>query len=164
MNISKQKIIIFFLISLFLFSGIFGIQSCGKNDAPGDPNTSLQLTDEQLQGGQNGSIKLTTALAFAQQLQGISTEESINFKVGRSFFHTSWVTAPSSTVSVDGLGPLFNATSCNSCHVEDGRGRTPFSPLESLSSVIIRLSIQGEDAHGGPNPHPDFGLQFRNRS
>lgn len=164
MKVRKTKILIFSLFTGFIAGGLFSIQSCNKQDVPVDPETSMQLTGEQLQGGQTGSIDLVSGQAFAQPLPGLATADVIDFKVGRSFFHTSWVTAPSSTSAVDGLGPLFNAISCNSCHVEDGRGRTPFSPTESLSSVLIRLSIPGKGIHGGPNPDPELGLQLRNHS
>ena len=122
----------------------------------------IQLAREELQGGENGTINLASANAFAQPIPPMLTADVIDFKVGRSFFHTAWVIAPSSTKAVDGLGPLYNARSCNSCHVGDGRGLTPSSPEEQLSSVLIRISMPGQDSHGGPNPVPDLGLQLRN--
>jgi CxxC motif-containing protein (DUF1111 family) len=153
-----------------LLIGVTGLFVTGLNlyllgctDHDLSPNIN-SLTTEELQGGENGTINLATNDAFAQPIPPMLTSDVINFKVGRSFFHTSWVTAPSSTQAVDGLGPLFNANSCNSCHVEDGRGRTPFSSAEQLSSVLIRLSMAGQDIHGGPNPDPDLGLQLRNNA
>ena len=35
---------------------------------------------------------------------------------------------PSSTKSSDGLGPLYNARACQSCHLKDGRGHPPRGP------------------------------------
>ncbi len=134
---------------------------CSYNDLS---PSGIQLTDEALQGGENGTINLASNVAFTQPIPAMPTADVINFKVGRSFFHTNWVTAPASTQAVDGLGALFNANSCNSCHVEDGRGRTPFSSTEQLSSVLLRISTAGQDPHGGPNPDPDLGLQLRNNS
>jgi CxxC motif-containing protein (DUF1111 family) len=157
----KKPLVIGVLAACVIFSSY--LTACSKHDVT--PTTSTdQLTDEQLQGGVNGTINLATSDAFAQPIPPMLTADEINFKVGRSFFHTNWVTAPSSTTAVDGLGPLFNTSSCNSCHVEDGRGRTPFSAGEQLTSVLMRLSINGQDPHGGPNPDPDLGLQFRNAS
>lgn len=164
MNAPRRKSLVLFSILTFIVLGVVLVQSCSKKDSVGNPNDTMLLTDEPLQGGENGTINLASGEAFAQPIPPMLTADVINFKVGRSFFHTNWVTAPSSTASVDGLGPLFNASSCNSCHVEDGRGRTPFSPSEELSSLLIRVSIPGESVHGGPNPHPEFGLQLRNRS
>lgn len=166
MDIHLKKYGVLAFIFAITGLGVFSIQSCSKHDdiPSQDPNETMQLTDEELEGGINGSINLSTNLAFAQPLPPMLTADEINFKVGRSFFHTNWVIAPSSTQAVDGLGPLYNARSCNSCHVEDGRGRTPFSATESLSSLLIRLSVAGKDAHGGPNPDAELGLQLRNHA
>ncbi len=150
------------VISLSMAMTIY-LQGCSKHEVSPDQPTG-QLTDEALQGGVNGTINLETGEAFAQPIPPMLTADEINFKVGRSFFHTAWVTAPASTTAVDGLGAIFNTNSCNSCHVEDGRGRTPFSATEQLTSVLMRLSIAGQDPHGGPNPDPDMGIQFRNNA
>jgi len=158
----KKPVIIGVLISFVLGSGY--LAGCSKHGATPSTDNAYELTDEALQGGVNGTINLETGDAFGQPIPPMLTEDEINFKVGRSFFHTNWVIAPSSTTAVDGLGPIFNTSSCNSCHVEDGRGRTPFSAGEQLSSVLIRLSQAGQDPHGGPNPDPDLGVQFRNNA
>jgi len=158
-----KKPLVFGLLSLF-FALTMYLESCSKNDTTPAATTTDQLTSEELQGGVNGTINLATSAAFAQPIPPMLTADVINFKVGRSFFHTNWVTAPASTTAVDGLGPVFNTSSCNSCHVEDGRGRTPFSDTEQLTSLLMRISIPGQDPHGGPNPDPDLGLQFRNNS
>ena len=159
-----RKAIVIGIINLIIVFNIY-LAGCSKHDPnPGNPGDNNQLTDEELQGGVNGTINLQSDQAFAQPIPPMLTADVINFKVGRTFFHTNWVTAPASTQAVDGLGPIFNTSSCNSCHVEDGRGRTPFSATEQLSSLLIRISASGKDAHGGPNPDPDLGLQLRNNA
>ncbi|WP_158799208.1 di-heme oxidoredictase family protein [Pedobacter sp. L105] len=158
-----RKPIVMGVISLFVVLTIY-LESCSKQEATPASSDATQLTNEELQGGVNGTINLSTSAAFAQPIPPMLTADVINFKVGRSFFHTNWVTAPASTQAVDGLGPVFNTSSCNSCHVEDGRGRTPFSGSEQLTSLLMRISSPGQDPHGGPNPDPDLGLQFRNNS
>ncbi len=35
---------------------------------------------------------------------------------------------------------------------------------EQISSLLIRVSIPGTDAHGGPNPAPGFGGQLQQRA
>ncbi len=157
----RKKTLVIVALALAVAISNFCLPGCTYHDL--NPN-AIQLTNEELQGGENGTINLASGDAFAQPIPPMLTADVINFKVGRTFFHTSWITAPSSTQAVDGLGPLFNANSCNSCHIEDGRGRTPFSATEQLSSVLIRISIAGQDPHGGPNPDPDLGLQLRNNS
>jgi CxxC motif-containing protein (DUF1111 family) len=166
MKLNRPIFVVGILCTFIALNGY--LSGCHKSGVTANPglttDTTYILTNEPLQGGINGTVDLATSEAFAQSIPPMLTEDVINFKIGRSFFHTNWVTAPSSTQAVDGLGPIFNTSSCNSCHVEDGRGRTPFSSGEQLTSVLIRLSIAGLDVHGGPNPDPDLGLQFRNHA
>ncbi|HEY9228450.1 MAG TPA: di-heme oxidoredictase family protein [Gemmatimonadaceae bacterium] len=63
-------------------------------------------------------------------------------------------------VAKTGLGPLFNNSSCEACHVGDGRGRPPL-PGESFQTMLFRASIPGTDPHGGPNPAGLFGGQLQ---
>lgn len=62
-----------------------------------------------------------------------------------------------------GLGPLYNNISCVSCHVGDGRGKAPL-PGDLFQGMLLRISIDGTDPHGGPNPAPGFGGQLQQRS
>ncbi|MEK9968603.1 MAG: di-heme oxidoredictase family protein [Ferrovibrio sp.] len=78
--------------------------------------------------------------AFSQSSANMSFERQLDFKVGDGIFRKLWVPAPSSTRSSDGLGPLFNARGCQSCHLRDGRGRPP-AAKEAATSMILRLSI-----------------------
>src|SRR5262249_41548855 len=59
-----------------------------------------------------------------------------------------------------GLGPLFNNTSCEACHFGDGRGQPPADGV-SFSTMLFRLSVAGQDEHGGPLPAPLFGGQLQ---
>jgi CxxC motif-containing protein (DUF1111 family) len=140
------------------------LDGCKKPAESTDPNVTMQLTDEELQGGQNGTIGLATSVAFSQPYNALSSADNLSFTVGRTFVHSNWIVPPSSTTAVDGLGPLYNATSCNACHIVDGAGNTPPTPSDNITSVIIRVSIPGQDPHGGPNPDPQYGLQIRNHA
>jgi CxxC motif-containing protein (DUF1111 family) len=91
-------------------------------------------------------------------------EWQADFFVGNSFFNNNWVIAPSSTAKRDGLGPVFNARSCSSCHFKDGRGRPPIETDEAILSILIRLSIPGKGPHGGPLGDPNYGTQFNPKS
>ncbi|WJH42227.1 c-type cytochrome [Aliirhizobium terrae] len=46
---------------------------------------------------------------------------------------------PSSTQASDGLGPLFNARACQSCHLKDGRGHPPEGAADA-TSMFLRLA------------------------
>lgn len=61
-----------------------------------------------------------------------------------------------------GVGPLFHNTSCESCHLGDGRGRPP-NAGEQIETMLFRVSIPGTDPFGGPNPAPGFGGQLQTR-
>jgi CxxC motif-containing protein (DUF1111 family) len=81
--------------------------------------------------------------AFSHFSHGIGFEGEARFKVGNAIFRKLWVSAPSSTKASDGLGPLYNARACQSCHFKDGRGHPPKAnyPDDNAGSMFLRLSI-----------------------
>jgi len=98
-------------------------------DRPGGEATSRGSTD--------------TAAAFSEPSGNMGFAKELDFKIGNGLFRKLWVSAPSSTKSSDGLGPLYNARGCQSCHLKDGRGHPPRSDrIEDRSvSMFLRLSI-----------------------
>lgn len=70
----------------------------------------------------------------------LTPSERLAHSQGASFFHKPWVSAPSTTTDRDGLGPLFNAHSCESCHRNLGRGHLPRSSTRDSSGLLFRLS------------------------
>lgn len=99
---------------------------------------------ETMQAGAATVKKLINADIFSQPSANMSFEGRQQFLVGNGLFRKDWVSAPSSTQASDGLGPLFNARSCQACHVKDGRGTAPgFDPLEQSEAValLMRLSV-----------------------
>lgn len=108
----------------------------------------------------DGTIALASREAYSQPLPGISEDERQAFLRGRSLFNQSWVVAPAQDSQVDGLGPLYNRLACVSCHAKNGRGKAPAGPGERMQSMLVRLSIPGRNAHGGPLPHPAYGDQL----
>lgn len=102
----------------------------------------------------------TTRDAFSLPMPNLTESERRAFFVGNSFFNQNWVEAPASVGSRDGLGPLFNARSCSGCHFKDGRGRPP-DARQPLDSMLLRVSVPGTDAKGGPLPHPQYGGQIQ---
>lgn len=79
--------------------------------------------------------------AFSQASANISFEGELDFKVGNGLFRKLWVSSPASTLASDGLGPLFNARSCQRCHLKDGRGHPPEGPDDNSISMFLRVSI-----------------------
>jgi len=99
--------------------------------------------------------------AFGQVFQGLTPDQLFLHDVGDKAFEAIFVTAPAPKNS--GLGPVFNAVACAACHISDGRGKPP-GDGEQLVSLLIRMSIAGEDPHGGPAEAPGFGGQFQQRA
>ncbi len=104
--------------------------------------------------------------AFGLPAPGLSNEERRLFEIGDSFFTQSWVTAPASTDARDGLGPVFNAAACSSCHVLDGRGSPPDPTGEQATlGLLLRLSVPGADpTTGAPLPDPTYGDQLQDNA
>ena len=94
---------------------------------------------ETMSGGAATSKKLPNQDAFSQSSANISFEEEETFKLGNALFRKMWVSSPSSTDASDGLGPLFNARSCQSCHLKDGRGHPPEKSTDA-TSMFLRLA------------------------
>lgn len=130
----------------------------GCSNAQTPEREAPPLTSER--SGGDGTTFTLGRNAFSQAAENLAGERRDRFFDGNSIFNRNWTTAPASTTAIDGLGPTFNARSCSTCHFKDGRGRPPFSSDEPMSSMLIRLSVPGVDAHGGPKPEPTYGGQL----
>lgn len=148
-----------FLAYFLLF--ILLLASCKKGN---DPGLAQVDPDEQYAGGVNGTSFDFGQNAFGGQVDGLTSEQSGFFVTGNSFFRSNWVSAPASVQSLDGLGPIFNAISCGSCHFKDGRAKPPSQPEEPLNGLLFRLSIPGFDVHGGPLADPVYGGQLQDKA
>ena len=80
-----------------------------------------------------------TADAFSDPSANIGLEGRMTFNLGNGLFTRPWVSAPSSTIASDGLGPLYNARGCQQCHLKDGRGH-PAAEGEDPVAIFLRLS------------------------
>lgn len=67
---------------------------------------------------------------------GLTDEQLDEFMLGRSFFSIPWVIAPSATTARDGLGPLFNANTCTSCHNGNGVGEI-YNADDNISRALV---------------------------
>jgi len=83
------------------------------------------------------------------------TAASLDIAVGKRLFERNWVSAPSSTKSDDGLGPLYDAPSCASCHTAN-----PSAEIDETSTppgMVVRLG----NANGTGDPVYGYQLQTR---
>ena len=124
-------------------------------------------------GGAATSEGPIDANAFSLSSANMSFERELDFKVGNGLFRKLWVTAPASTRVSDGLGPLFNARSCQSCHLKDGRGHPPTGPDDPAVGMFLRLSVPaaaadlpaalaGIEGYLATLPEPTYGGQLQN--
>lgn len=112
-----------------------------KVTAPTDDFTRAE-TFETLPAGAGTTRKLVNADIFSHPSANLTFEGRQQFLVGNGLFRKDWVSSPSSTQASDGLGPMFNARSCQACHTKDGRGTVPgFDPLERTDAVALLLRL-----------------------
>ena len=112
------------------------------------------------------------ANAFSFPSGNIAFEDKLTFNVGNGLFRKLWVSSPSSTLASDGLGPIYNARSCQRCHIKDGRGHPPEELDDNAISLFLRVSIPGEltakkaeiEDYIATAPEPTYGLQLQDFS
>lgn len=134
---------------LFVVLFVWGCSST----QPIEPQLQHWVEDERLGG--DCTTYDQSVNAFGNALPNLAFNERSEFVLGNSFFRTSWVIAPSSTTARDGLGPLFNSTSCSGCHHLDGRGRMPRTSDEQPVALLFRLAERGTG-----QPSNNYGGQF----
>lgn len=127
---------------------------------------------EAMSAGAATSLAKIDRNSFSHFSENISFEERETFKLGNALFQKLWVSSPSSTQASDGLGPLYNARSCQSCHIKDGRGHPP-EGAEDATSMFLRLARPAatpeEEAalknfHAMSLPDPIYGRQLQDQA
>lgn len=93
--------------------------------------------------------------AFRLHWDGLNTADLARFNYGRSLFHYHWDPLPAASGGQRSLGPLFNADSCETCHIRDGRGLPP-GAAEGLGGLVLQIISDG--------PHPRYGLQVQDQA
>lgn len=150
------------ILAVILFVSVTTMQFCRHHkDAPGASNSGTAEKDEEYSAGTT-TVFDTTINAFGFPAQNLSQFEKNKFSLGNSVFKANWVVAPSSMTTIDGIGPLLNARSCSGCHNLNGRAATPANPGDELGGLLFRLSIPGDDGHGGSLGDPAYGTQLSN--
>lgn len=153
----RKAVLILLLSSALTAGGVGAACRAGADDAPPDP-------EETLSAGAATSIELPDRNAFRHMRPGLSDQDGMRFQIGRALFRKLWVAAPSSTQASDGLGPLYNARSCETCHARDGRGRPP-QLGETGTGLLLRLGQNprslAETALSGTVPDPVYGHQLQ---
>jgi CxxC motif-containing protein (DUF1111 family) len=135
--------------------------------APEDFSAPQRL--EAMAGGAATSTAAPDGNAFSHPSANIGFSGALDFKAGEALFKKLWVAAPAAATASDGLGPLYNARSCQRCHLKNGRGHPPEGPEDSAVSMVLRVSIpadadptQAEIADWiATAPDPTYGAQLQ---
>ena len=126
-------------------------------------------------GGAATSMKRVNGDAFSHPSANMPFERELEFRVGNGLFRKLWVSAPSSTLASDGLGPLYNARACQRCHLKDGRGHPPEGPDDAAISIALKVAVPAKRStlraelaafldYAATAPHPVYGGQIQDFS
>jgi len=153
--------------------GVFGFQAYKTFWEPyadyGDPDVMGYLEKENpksLSGGDATHFHSTSGETFAQEVPNLGWGYSAAFDRGDGFFERPLKAAVPKGHSTDndGLGPHYNAITCEACHPADGRGRPPANEDEALEEGFVRVSIPGKGPHGLPLSPKGYGHQLSDKA
>lgn len=139
-----------------LLSLLLPLAQCKQKQTPVRVETKTSANTEKLGG--DTTVYDESRRAFTLSARNLGEEYKTDFFVGNSLFNKNWVQAPASATARDGLGPLFIARSCSSCHVLDGRGAPPSLGVKPIS-LLFRIGGKLDNS-----PHPIFGGQLQTNS
>lgn len=103
-------------------------------------------------------------VVFADPIAGLTNAELADFVAGQTLFNIEWTPLGEGDEATDGLGPLFNASSCAACHPSSGRRQVPPQGELTTSGLVVRLSVGTDPATGAPIPDPTYGDQVQDRA
>ena len=135
-----------------------------EDSSENDLRTQLMSAPLTPDLGGEGTVDTTGPRAFRSIAANADNTLVAPFLFGQRIFDVVWDHDPVISPVLDGLGPLFNRTSCRECHEGNGRGRPPEYVGQRMKSMLVRISIPGSGPHGGPNPVPNYGDQIQDRA
>lgn len=116
-------------------------------------------TADLLEANSGGATTVhdATRKAYSFPAANLDMRRRGEFFIGNAFFNSPWVVAPASAAARDGLGPLFNARSCDACHNNDGRGRPPAKEGERPVSLVMQFATPTPGTNNEPGADPRYG-------
>ena len=111
---------------------------------------------------------------YTQPVAGLTPKQMQVFLQGERVFTNFWMAVNNPVIPLVwdlsqpgpaggewGLGPMFLATNCASCHLNAGRGRALDSSGSLAIQHVLRISVPGEGPHGSPQPDPNYGTDIQ---
>jgi CxxC motif-containing protein (DUF1111 family) len=114
--------------------------------------------------GGEGSVQTTGPRAFRSINAAADNALVAPFLFGQRVFDAVWEATPGIQPTLEGLGPVFNRTACRECHEGNGKGQPPEAVGDPMKSILVRMSVPGENEHGGPKGVPNYGDQLQDRA
>ncbi len=148
------------LLTVSALALAFTSSACALDTDVRDRLLAMPLTPEL--GGET-TRPLATSEAYTFISANAPAQMKPGFTFGNQLFNTIWRPSPGPQPTTDGLGPTFNREACSDCHINNGRGRPPEEVGAPMESILVRLSVPGEDEHGGPKGVPVYGDQLQDR-
>ena len=91
----------------------------------------------------------------------LSDAEFARYDFGMTVFNTQFVVAGTPNAGRrDGVGPLFNSSSCDACHNNGARGRGPTGDGPAPDSLVIQLAAATARNRNDPEGDPVYGRVF----
>src|SRR5512145_1303712 len=121
----------------------------------------LVAAEEPLQAPAGGALTTAEAgpRAYEQRSLTLSQAEYRQIADGRTFYDTRWAFYWFEQ-GLWGRGPTSNADACATCHRANGRGAPPVEGGVA-DAFVVQVAVPGEGPHGGPKPHPNYGVQLQ---
>ncbi|MFP4462711.1 MAG: di-heme oxidoredictase family protein [Guyparkeria sp.] len=124
-------------------------------------DTVPPLSPDERRPGGAATVTFDPTPSSTLPAANLDNEEVAHFHAGKALARQPWVIAPTATDARDGLGPLYNARTCLTCHVNGGRGVVPEGEKGTLPHGIVLLSVPSDN--GLPVPEPTYGEQLQAR-
>ncbi len=129
----------------------------------GGPDSPVTVDESVLEEGLGGeaTVEAEAGRPFATLLSDLPLEHFQAGSRGREFFVADWEPGNTGRELLNGLGPLFHASSCVACHPGTGRAPSWRSDGQMSQGVLLRLrrvdgdgNAIGADTSYGPQLQP----------
>lgn len=172
-------------ILFLLCSSFFLLSACDKHsNTEQDAKNKLgysslsapEFINAENKPGGDTTVSIKPFASFQLPAANLHNDQRATFHAGKALANQPWVKAPTITTARDGLGPIYNARTCLSCHIKGGKGFIPADNKTPLTSTLVRLSLlpsfstltNEEQAtalkKSGNIAHPVYGDQIQSQS
>lgn len=127
--------------------------ACGGGSSSSD-SEAVTILEWSPPGG-NATVEYSSDKPFLKILNSIDESEISGVSQGRELFIAQWKVAPDLRTTLDGLGPLFNANACTTCHISNGRVAPYNSDGTTSDTFLFRVGNENGDTH------PIYGGQLQ---